>query len=79
MIFFDVAYIFFSVAELSGPAFWREPFRSISTQKRLTEFTVMNVENLRETETQRGPMKQSEKVIVRYQSALYFLNEYLFS
>lgn len=55
--------ICFSVADMSGNLYWREPFRSICTQKHLTEFTVLNVEYLRDSDTHRSGQKQSEKVI----------------
>ncbi|RWS10009.1 60S ribosomal export protein NMD3-like protein [Dinothrombium tinctorium] len=39
------------VAELSGQAYWRHPFRSMANCKQLTEFIVMNIELAGESET----------------------------
>ncbi|OWA50284.1 60S ribosomal export protein NMD3 [Hypsibius exemplaris] len=51
------------VTEMNGNSYWREPFRSICNQKRLSEFTVINVESLSDAEiNSHGP--QSDKHVV---------------
>ncbi|XP_055345552.1 60S ribosomal export protein NMD3-like [Paramacrobiotus metropolitanus] len=51
-------------AELNANTFWREPFRSICTQKHLTEFTVLNVEHLRDVDIHASSQKLSDKHVV---------------
>lgn len=54
------------MAEMSGNLYWREPFRSICTQKHMSEFTVMDCETVREDDMRgtAGQGRQSEKHVV---------------
>ena len=61
---FTSNWCFCIVAEMSGNLYWREPFRSICTQKHMSEFTVMDCETVREDDMRgtAGQGRQSEKV-----------------
>ncbi|GAV05865.1 hypothetical protein RvY_15929 [Ramazzottius varieornatus] len=52
------------VAEMSGNLYWREPFRSICTQKHLSEFTVMDVDTVNEMDMRGSTGRLSEKHVV---------------